>query len=173
MMKKHCRGTLSTTLAALLVLAASVENSGAQSSEWSRSALTFVPDDNTSIVDYGVAANDGSISFQGNKIGDITFFGPVENGLLGDPTFCLAALDPGPNASVQAKLYAKNKSNGVSTVILTLTSIDALNVVSQCAQVPMTLDHFTNNYYFRVRLSRSTTTANLQFHMLYTVDPIP
>ena len=168
-MKKYGLGTLATTLAAFLALAAPVDNASAQVNSWSRSAATFVPDDNTSAVEYN-ATNHGVITFQGSTIGDILFFGPVESGLATPNLLCLLALDTGADGFVEARLYEKSGVDGVSTVIATITSVDMPTVSMACVASPV-LNHSTNTYYFRVRLHRTVATATLEFHTVRALPP--
>jgi hypothetical protein len=137
-------------------------------SEQSRVAVACVPDEDTGPGSFDASTTTGKITFQGTTTGNIYFYCPFVNPEDdGNPDWnalFLTNKDTGTIGLVEAKLYRKLRSNGVTYLVTTLTSTTNANVKEDWKVLPAVLDFQNNAYWVRVRLYRSATTESPEFH---------
>jgi hypothetical protein len=134
----------------------------------SRAAVTCVPDDDVADNRYLASNTSGKITFQGTATGTLYFYCPfVSPEGAGTPdwnTLFLTNKDPGPHSVVEAKLYRKQRSNGATTLVATLTSTNNANIKEQWKLLPAALNFEENAYWVSVRLYRSAADESPEFH---------
>lgn len=145
-------------------------------SEQPRAATTCVADDSTPASRYSTGS--GKITFKGAATGVIDFWCDVSNPAStahGNPdwsTLLLTARDDGPKSFVEAKLFKKHRTTGATTAELTLTSSDRDGIREDSKALPAALDFNQFGYFLRVRLQRSSITANPEFHAVTLGNPL-
>jgi hypothetical protein len=147
---------------------------------WSAVGSTCVPDDDTPASRYNSDFNFGFVEFSSLQMGDLYFTcmvnTPIDQydpGLGGrEPDWnrlTLTYMDPGANGYVEAKLIRKHLTNGVAVVLATVLSNANQGAGIRFTSVPLNpaiFDFDTYVYFVRVRLNRTVSMLNLQFHIV-------
>jgi hypothetical protein len=133
-----------------------------------RAAVTCVPDDDTAANRYLASYLTGKISFQGTATGSLYFYchfvNPEDDASPDWNTLFLTNKDTGDKSLVEAKLYRKERNNGATHLVVTLTSSTAANIKEEGEPLPAALDFHNNAYWVVVRLYRSVTDQSPEFH---------
>ena len=157
-------------LAGLLGLAVifSLVGGAYATSEQSRAAVTCVPDDDTASNRYAASTSSGKITFQGTATESLYFYchfvNPEDTGNPDWNALFLTNKDTGASSLVEAKLYRKQRSNGATYLVDTLTSTNKASVKEDWTFLPAALDFQANAYWVVVRVYRSATTESPEFH---------
>ncbi len=155
-------------LLGLMVIFSLVGGAFATTSEQSRAAVTCVPDDDTAANRYTASTATGKITFQGTATGSLYFYchfvNPEDSGNPDWNALYLTNKDTGGNSLVEAKLYRKQRSNGATYLVATLTSSTNANVKEEWKLLPADVNFEGNAYWVVVRLYRSVTTESPEFH---------
>jgi hypothetical protein len=154
-------------LLSLTVIFALVDGAFA-TSEQSRAAVTCVPDDENEGNRYVTSNTNGKITFQGTATGNLYFYchfvNPEDTGNPDWNALYLTNKDTGDKSLVEAKLYRKQRSNGATYLVATLTSSASASVKEEWTLLPAALNFEANAYWVVVRLYRSATTESPEFH---------
>lgn len=139
-------------------------------SEQPHAAVTCIPDDDTTASMYNASTLTGTVTFSGTTTGNIYFYCDVINPMdaaQGNPTWnalFLTNKDTGANSLVEARLYRKSRTTGVSALVTSLSSFDNPNVKQDWALLGQALNFNTYSYYIRIRMYRKDTSVNPEFH---------
>jgi hypothetical protein len=143
----------------------------AQTADWSAVSVGCVPDDTATTPSRYDADPSGRIKFEGTTaIGDLFFWcnvvSPIEPRGVNPTwnTLVLANRDINENGFVQAVLYRKVKSTGVSMAIATVNSGNSGVIKEDSVAIATAFDFATYAYFVRVQLHRDVNTTNPEFH---------
>jgi hypothetical protein len=165
-------GVLRLFLAGLLALTFvfGLAGSANATTAQSRAAVTCVPDDDVADNRYNASNTTGKITFQGTATGTLYFYCPfVSPEGTGNPDWnalFLTNKDTGPHSVVEAKLYRKQRSNGATSLVATVTSTNNAAVKEEWKLLPVALNFEDNAYWVSVRLYRSAADESPEFHSI-------
>ena len=143
----------------------------AQTRPWSSVGAACAPDDDSPYTRYESQPSYGYVEHATGVTGDLYFVCNVTTPIdsyPGEPdwnTMYLTYKDPDASGYVQATLYRKRLTTGGVASLGSLTSTDGTGVRESSILVSG-FDFDTYAYFVRIRMNRSTTTSDQEFHIV-------
>jgi hypothetical protein len=168
---KHMLRLVMTTILVVLCAYGAPLGAQIQTRPWSAVGSTCAPDDDAPYTRYEVWPSNGYIEFKSGITGTNYFTCNVTTPVDEYPDepdwveMVLTAKDPDANGFVEAKLVRKNLATGAVGTVATVTSTDGVGVRETSVAIPA-LNFDTYAYFVRIRMYRSNTSSDQEFHIV-------